>query len=156
DGEEDRHHHGREQAERGRHQIGIADEELSDAPADERSGARAGKGERRHCRIRAPSCDDSRNCELRVAAPSPLVGEGKTIVCPKRAWVRGWLHGKRLSAERDPSSGSLRLPPSPTRGEGEEQERGRDGAAEGMFTSGFRYLSHFLLQDLGEAVEAVL
>ena len=56
------------------------------------------------------------------------MGEGYTGARRKLAWVRGSRRGRIFSADRDPSSGSFRLPPSPTRGEGTFQAGLKNGS----------------------------
>jgi hypothetical protein len=53
--------------------------------------------------------------------PSPLVGEGGSHERSECETGEG-----SVSADRDPSSGALRAPPSPTRGEGKEGQRNRE------------------------------
>jgi hypothetical protein len=57
---------------------------------------------------------------VRIATPSPLVGEGITAGQHKDSWVRGSLAD--LSKPREPLT-RLRFaqPPSPTRGEGKKR-----------------------------------
>ena len=57
---------------------------------------------------------------MRIAAPSPLVGEGMIVGKAGLAWVRGFLtSGAGASGSRPLTRLRFAEPPSPTRGEGE-------------------------------------
>src|SRR5579872_6771260 len=57
-----------------------------------------------------------------IATPPPLAGEGYAGASDILAWVRGLA--KQRARSKDPSPGSLRLPPSPARGDGQFRTRG--------------------------------